>query len=122
MRQASFLHKLQSGDPRTIPARTALEMATIEGARALGLEKTLGSLTPGKRADVIVVSMTAARQTPMYDPISHLVYTTRGDDVRTTIVNGKVLMRDRRMLTLDERAVLADAAKQAGAVRQAVGK
>jgi 5-methylthioadenosine/S-adenosylhomocysteine deaminase len=122
MRQASFLHKLQSGDPRTIPARTALEMATIEGARALGLEKTLGSLTPGKRADVIVVSMAAARQTPMYDPISHLVYTTRGDDVRTTIVNGKVLMRDRRMLTVDERAVLADAAKQAGAVRQAVGK
>ena len=74
------------------------------------------------RADLIVVSMGAARQTPMYDPISHLVYTTRGDDVRTTIVNGKILMRDRKMLTLDERAVLADAGKRATAVRQAVGK
>jgi 5-methylthioadenosine/S-adenosylhomocysteine deaminase len=122
MRQASFLHKLQSGDPRVLPARTALEMATIEGARALGLDKTIGSLTPGKRADLIVVSMAAARQTPMYDPVSHLVYTTRGDDVRTTIVNGRVLMRDRKMLTLDERAVLGAAAKQAALVRQAVGK
>ena len=122
MRQTAFLHKLQSGDPRTMPAKTVLEMATIEGARALGLEKTIGSLAAGKRADLIVVSMGAARQTPMYDPISHLVYTTRGDDVRTTIVNGKILMRDRKMLTLDERAVLADARKQAAAVRQAVGK
>ena len=122
MRQAAFLHKLQSGDPRTLSARTALEMATLEGARAIGLEKTIGSLAPGKRADVIVVSMAAARQTPMYDPISHLVYTTRGDDVRTTIVNGRVLMRDRKMLTLDERAVMAAAVKQAAAVRQAVGK
>jgi 5-methylthioadenosine/S-adenosylhomocysteine deaminase len=97
-------------------------MATIEGARALGLEKTIGSLAVGKRADLIVVSMRAARQTPMYDPISHLVYTTRGDDVRTTIVNGRILMRDRKVLTLDESAVLADARKQAAAVRQAVGK
>jgi 5-methylthioadenosine/S-adenosylhomocysteine deaminase len=122
MRQASFLHKLQSGDPRAIPAGTALEMATIEGARALGMDKLIGSLAPGKRADVIVVSMAAARQTPVYDPVSHLVYTTRGDDVRTTIVNGKILMRDRKMLTLDERSVLAEAAKQAATVRQAVGK
>ena len=77
-------------------------MATIEGARALGLDRTIGSLEAGKRADLIVVSMAAARQTPMYDPISHLVYVTRGDDVQTTIVNGKILMRDRKMLTLDE--------------------
>jgi 5-methylthioadenosine/S-adenosylhomocysteine deaminase len=97
-------------------------MATIEGARALGMDKLIGSLAPGKRADVIVVSMAAARQTPVYDPVSHLVYTTRGDDVRTTIVNGKILMRDRKMLTLDERSVLAEAAKQAATVRQAVGK
>ncbi len=66
--------------------------------------------------------MASARQTPLYDPISHLVYATRGDDVQTTIVNGKVLMRDRKMLTLDEPAVLADADKQAGRVRAAVGK
>ena len=122
MRQAALLHKLQTGDPRAIPAKTALEMATIEGARALGLAKLTGSLEAGKRADLIVVSMASARQTPMYDPVSHLVYVSRGDDVRTTIVNGRVLMRDRRMLTLDEPAVLADAVRQAALVRAAVGK
>jgi 5-methylthioadenosine/S-adenosylhomocysteine deaminase len=81
----------------------------------------IGSLEPGKRADVIVVGMTAARQTPMYNPISHLVYATRGDDVRTTIVNGKVLMRDRKVLTLNEESVLADARRWGTRVRDAVG-
>jgi 5-methylthioadenosine/S-adenosylhomocysteine deaminase len=122
MRQAAFLHKLQTGDPRAIPAKTAIEMATIEGARALGMDALIGSLEPGKRADLIIVSMASARQTPMYDPLSHLVYVTRGDDVRTTIVNGKVLMRDRRMLTLDEADVLAEARTYIGKVREAVGK
>src|SRR3954468_20756999 len=69
MRQAAFLAKLQTMDPRAVPARTALAMATIEGARALGLERQLGSLEPGKRADAITVAMTSARQTPMYDPL-----------------------------------------------------
>ena len=122
MRQAALLHKLQTGDPRVIPARTALEMATREGAKALGLEQSIGSLEPGKRADIIIVRMSSARQMPVYDPISHLVYATHGDDVQTTVVNGRVLMRDRKVLTLDERAVLADAAKQAVLVRAAVGK
>jgi len=122
MRQAAFLHKLQTGDPRAIPARTALAMATIDGARALGMDALIGSLEPGKRADLITVSMTAARQTPMYDPLSHLVYVTRGDDVRTTIVNGKVLMRDRKVLTLDEADVLRDARAMAARVSEAVRK
>ena len=120
MRQAAFLHKLVAEDPRAIPAPVALEMATIGGARVLGMERTLGSLEPGKRADLIVVSMASARQTPMYDPVSHLVYVTRGDDVTTTIVNGRVLMRDRKVLTLDERQVLADARAMAAKVRAAV--
>jgi 5-methylthioadenosine/S-adenosylhomocysteine deaminase len=120
MRQAAFLHKLVTGDPRAIPAPVALEMATIDGARALGLEKMIGSLEAGKRADLLVVSMASARQTPMYDPISHLVYVTRGDDVRTTIVNGKVLMRDRKVLTLDAAQVLAEARGFADKVRAAV--
>src|SRR5207247_2039015 len=120
VRQAAFLHKLVTRDPRAIPAATALRMATIDGARALGMEKTIGSLEPGKRADLIVVSMSSARQTPMYDPLSHLVYVTRGDDVRTTIVNGRILMRDRKMLTLDEAAVLADARSWISKVRAAV--
>ena len=120
MRQAAFLHKLEGGDPRAIPAPVALEMATIDGARAIGREKELGSLEPGKRADLLVVSMSAARQTPMYDPVSHLVYVTRGDDVRTTIVNGKILMRDRKVLTLDAAKVLAEARAFADQVRAAV--
>jgi 5-methylthioadenosine/S-adenosylhomocysteine deaminase len=122
MRVAALLHKLQSNDPRAIPAPVALEMATIGGARALGLGDRLGSLEPGKRGDLIVVSMSSARQTPMYDPISHLVYASRGDDVRTTIVNGRVLMRDRKVLTLNEAAVLADARRAADDVRAAVGR
>jgi len=120
MRQAAFLHKLVTRDPTAIPAPVALRMATIDGARALGMEKSIGSLEPGKRADLILVSMSAARQTPMYDPLSHLVYVTRGDDVRTTIVNGKVLMRDRKMLTLDEGAVLSAAREWTARVRAAV--
>src|SRR4029077_19078445 len=78
MRQASFLAKLTTKDPTAVPAQTALDMATIGGARALRMAGEVGSLEPGKRADVITVSMSAPRQTPMYDPVSHLVYVTRG--------------------------------------------
>ena len=120
MRQAAFLAKLQTGDPRAVPARKALEMATIDGARALGMDREIGSLEAGKRADVIAVSMTSPRQTPMYDPLSHLVYVTRGDDVRTTIVNGRVLMRDRKVLTLDEPRVLNEARALSDKVKAAV--
>jgi 5-methylthioadenosine/S-adenosylhomocysteine deaminase len=121
MRQAAFLHKLETGDPRAIPAPTAIAMATIDGARVLGMADQIGSLEAGKRADLIIVSMSAARQTPMYDPQSHLVYVTRGDDVQTTIVNGRMLMRDRHLLTLDRERVLADARAYAAKVRAAVG-
>ena len=120
MRQASFLAKHVTKDPRAVPARAALDLATTGGARALHMERLIGSLEPGKRADLITVSMRAARQTPVYDPISHLVYTTRGDDVRTTIVNGKVLMKNRQLLTLNREAVIAEANKLAARVRDAM--
>jgi 5-methylthioadenosine/S-adenosylhomocysteine deaminase len=122
MRQTAFLHKLITGDPRALPAAEVLAMGTIEGARALQMEDRIGSLEPGKRADLLIVSMAGARQTPMYDPISHLVYVTRGSDVQTTIVNGKVLMRERKVLTLDEQAVIKEANEYAHKVRAAVGK
>ena len=122
MRQAAFLHKLTTGDPRAVPAATALAMATIEGARALGMDDRIGSLEAGKRADLIVVSVAGARHTPMYDPISHLVYVARGSDVRTTIVNGQVLMRDGKVLTLDEASVIREANSFAARVREAVRK
>jgi 5-methylthioadenosine/S-adenosylhomocysteine deaminase len=120
MRQASFLAKLASGSPTAVPAQVALDLATIGGAHALGLDRIIGSLEPGKRADVITVSMNSARQTPMYDAVSHLVYVTRGDDVRNTVVNGKVLMRDRRVATLNEVEVLSQARALAQKVRDAV--
>jgi 5-methylthioadenosine/S-adenosylhomocysteine deaminase len=120
MRAASLLHKLTTGDPRVLSAREALEMATRRGARALGMERQIGSLETGKRADLILVSVRGARQTPLYDPVSHLVYVARGDDVRTTVVHGRVLMRDRKVLTLAEAEVLATARSWADKVRQAV--
>jgi len=122
MRQAAFLHKLQTMDPQAIPATVALEMATIQGAKALGLDGLIGSLEPGKRADIITVSVRGARQTPMYNPVSHLVYVSKGSDVRNTIVDGRVLMRDRSVTTLDEARVLADARAMAERVRKAIGK
>jgi 5-methylthioadenosine/S-adenosylhomocysteine deaminase len=120
MRQASFLAKLATRDPTAVPAQTALDLATIGGARALGLERSIGSLEAGKRADLIAVSMDSARQTPLYNVVSHLVYVTHGDDVRTTIVNGKVLMKDRQLRTLDRAQVIADANALAMKVREAV--
>jgi 5-methylthioadenosine/S-adenosylhomocysteine deaminase len=95
-------------------------MATIRGARALGMESRIGSLETGKRADVILVDTSGARQTPMYDPVSHLVYVARGDDVRTTIVNGRILMQDRKMRTLNDAEVIREARAWADKVRAAV--
>jgi 5-methylthioadenosine/S-adenosylhomocysteine deaminase len=122
MRQAAFLHKLSTRDPRALPAATVLELATLGGARVLGMDRHLGSLEPGKRADLLIVGMSQARQTPLYDAVSHVVYVTRGDDVETTIVNGKVLMENKRLLTLDEEKVLATARRMAEEVRAAVAR
>ena len=120
MRQAAFQQKLVTMDPTAISAPEAIEMATIGGARVLGQQARIGSIEVGKRADVIVVGMSKARQQPLFDAVSQIVYTSRGDDVESTIVNGKILMRDRKVLTLDENAVLADARKAADLVRSAV--
>ena len=120
MRQAAFQQKLITMDPTAISAPEALEMATIGGARVLGQHARTGSLEVGKRADLIIVGMSKARQTPLFDPVAQIVYTSRGDDVETTIVDGKILMRDRKVLTLDEARVLADARAAAEQVRKAV--
>jgi 5-methylthioadenosine/S-adenosylhomocysteine deaminase len=122
MRFAAFLQKHARNDPRALPAPAVLDMATRDGATALGLGAQVGSLEVGKRADVIMVDTRGPRQTPMFDPVAHLVYSAHGDDVTTTIVNGAVLMRDRKVLTLNEAAVLADARAAADAVRAAVEK
>jgi len=120
MRFAALLHKLQNNDPKATPAPVVLEMATRLGAQALGLGKQIGSLEVGKHADLITLSLDRARETPMYDPVSHIVYVAHGDDVRTVMVNGKFLMRDRKVLTLDEQSVIKDARAAALQVRDAV--
>jgi 5-methylthioadenosine/S-adenosylhomocysteine deaminase len=103
--------KLARMDPKALPAPQVVEMATITGARALHLERQIGSLEVGKKADLIVVDTNTPHATPMYDVYSAIVYSLKSADVRTTVVGGKVLMEDRRMLTLDEPAILAKAAE-----------
>lgn len=98
------LHKLVTMNPTVVTAQQALELATIGGARALHLEKEIGSLAVGKRADLIVVDLNAPHLIPLYNLYSHLAYVAEAADVTDTIVNGRVLMRQRRLLTLDEEA------------------
>jgi 5-methylthioadenosine/S-adenosylhomocysteine deaminase len=119
MRQAAFQQKLATMDPTAISAADAIEMATLGGARALGKTR-LGSLAAGMLADVIIVDMSKARQQPLFDPVAQIVYASRGDDVVTTIVNGRILMRDRMVLTMNEAGVIAEARQAAALVRKAV--
>ncbi|MCY7348480.1 MAG: amidohydrolase [Pyrinomonadaceae bacterium] len=109
MDTAAKLHKVFSGDPKVVTAAQAFEMATIRGARALHLEKIIGSLEVGKRADLVIVDFDDLNQTPFYNVYSHLVYATKANDVRTVIIDGKIVMRDRRLLTLDENVIKKDA-------------
>src|SRR6185295_17956497 len=96
-----------------IPARQALRLATIEGAKALGLEKEIGSLEVGKRADVAVVKMDALHSTPSSsDLVSALVYSAQTSDVRSVVIDGQLVMKDRELLTLDEESVLQEANRE----------
>ena len=88
-----------------ISAQQAFELATIRGARALHLEKEIGSIETGKRADLVLVERDALNQLPLYNIYSDLVYATKTSDVQTVIINGRIVMRDRRLLTLDEVAI-----------------
>jgi 5-methylthioadenosine/S-adenosylhomocysteine deaminase len=101
MGSAARLHKVATLDPTAAPAREVLAMATIGGARALRMEDRIGSLEPGKRADVIVLGLDSPAALPLFDPISHVVYSARSDAVETVIVEGEVLMERRRMRRLD---------------------
>jgi 5-methylthioadenosine/S-adenosylhomocysteine deaminase len=102
MDTAAKLHKLTTGDPKTLTAEEALSLATINGARALHMDSDIGSLETGKRADIVVVDLDALNQTPRYNIYSNLVYATKAADVRTVVIEGRVVMRDRRLLTLNE--------------------
>ncbi|HLX45597.1 MAG TPA: amidohydrolase family protein [Bryobacteraceae bacterium] len=108
---AAKLQKVTTGDPRALPAEAAFAMATITGARALHLDKMIGSLEPGKRADMIAIRLDAPHAVPMYNVYSQLVYALKGSDVSDVMVNGRAIVRDKKMLTLDAAAVLAKAAQ-----------
>jgi 5-methylthioadenosine/S-adenosylhomocysteine deaminase len=103
------LHKVFSGDPKIISALQAFELATIRGAQALHLEKEIGSIETGKRADLLLIERDSLNQTPMYNLYSDLVYATKANDVQTVIINGRIVMRDRKLLTLDEPSIKKDA-------------
>ena len=99
------LHKVFTGDPKIISAQQAFELATIRSAEALHMEKEIGSIETGKRADLVLVAQDSLNQLPLYNIYSHLVYATKTSDVQTVIINGRVVMRDRRLLTLDEASI-----------------
>ena len=103
------LHKVFSGDPKVISAQQAFELATIRGAQALHLEKEIGSLEMGKRADILIINRDTLNQIPLYNVYSDLVYATKASDVETVVINGRLVMRDRRLLTLNEEAVKTEA-------------
>src|SRR5690606_15544001 len=109
MDTAAKLHKVTTGDPKVLSAEQAFAMATIGGARALHMGASIGSLEPGKLADIVIVDIDGLHQSPMYNIYSHLVYATKSADVRTVIINGRIVMRDRRLLTLNESAIKKDA-------------
>jgi 5-methylthioadenosine/S-adenosylhomocysteine deaminase len=103
------LHKVFSGDPKVMSAEEAFALATIGSARALHLEKEIGSIEKGKRADLVIVNRDSLNQIPLYNVYSDLVYATKASDVETVIINGRIVMSDRRLLTLDEAAIKAGA-------------
>jgi 5-methylthioadenosine/S-adenosylhomocysteine deaminase len=120
MRTAALLQKLAHG-PEMLPATIALRMATIEGARALGLENEIGSLETGKRADVAVVDLAQLHSSPRTDVVSSLVYSAQASDVRTTIIDGRLVMRDRELLSLDESSVIENANREATSLMARAG-
>ena len=122
MATAALLGKHSTGDPKATPAAKVLEMATLGGARAIGMEDRFGSLETGKRADVTIVGIDAFRMHPLFDPVSHLVYAAKGADVRHVIIDGRVVMRDRKVLTLDADAVVAEADRMRQQVVRTLGE
>ncbi len=121
MDTAAKLHKVISRDPKVVSAQEAFEMATIRGARALHLEKEIGSIEKGKRADLVIVDLDALNQTPYYNIYSDLVYATKAGDVLTVIIEGRVIMRDRRLLTLNEEVIKVDARRYRERIIRSVG-
>jgi len=108
MQLAALLHKGLTGDPTVLPARTMLELVTINGARVLGLEN-IGTLAEGREADLICVAVDGPRTAPMYDPFSHLVFAARSSDVRHVMIRGQIVVRNHELQTMDRERIEAQA-------------
>jgi len=121
MKLAAILHKAGTLDPLIVPAETVLEMATINGARALGLEHEIGSLEVGKKADLVLIDFNRLHTTPSFNPISTLVYAATGGEVDTVVVDGKIVVAQGKLLTMNEEEVIAQAAQHASVVYQRAG-
>ena len=109
MRMVSYLANLEHNDPTVVPAETVLEMATINGAKAMGLEDQIGSLEIGKKADFILIDMDKPHLTPAPDPVSTIAYAAHGSDVDTVVIDGKIVMENRKVLSLDEKQIIEEA-------------
>jgi 5-methylthioadenosine/S-adenosylhomocysteine deaminase len=118
---AAKLQKVTTGDPRALPAQQAVEMATITGARALHMEKLIGSLEKNKRADMITISLAGAHAVPLYNVYSQMVYALKGSDITDAMVNGRIIVHDRRVLTLDARPIMLKAAEYQERVKKSLG-
>jgi len=121
MKLAAIIHKAVTNDPLIVPAETVLEMATINGARALGLEHEIGSLEVGKKADLVVIDLNRLHTTPSPNPISSLVYAATGAEVDTVVVDGRIAVEHGQLLTMDEHEVMEQAHQHAGALYQRAG-
>jgi cytosine/adenosine deaminase-related metal-dependent hydrolase len=113
MKLAAIIHKAVALDPLIVPAETVLEMATINGAKALGLEHEIGSLEVGKKADLIVIDLERLHTTPSMNPVSTLVYAATGGEVDTVVVDGKIVVEQGKLLTMDEHEIITQANEHA---------
>lgn len=118
----ALVHKLWNRNPSLVPAEKVLEFSTINGAKALGMEKEIGSVEVGKKADVILIDLNKPHLTPLTNPVSHLVYAASGSDVDTVIVDGKVIMQGRQVKTINEEKVLRLANEQTYDLLEKAGK
>ena len=118
---AAKLAKITQMDPLALNAKAVVEMATIEGARALHMEKEIGSLEAGKKADFIIISLDEPNAVPMYDLYAQLAYALKGSDVETVVIGGRVVMRDRKLLTVKEEEVMAKAREYKKTVAASLG-
>ncbi|HEX6481772.1 MAG TPA: amidohydrolase [Ktedonobacteraceae bacterium] len=121
MKLAAIIHKAVTNDPLIVPAETVLEMATINGARSLGLEQEIGSLEAGKKADLVVIDLNRLHTTPSPNPISTLVYAATGGEVDTVVVDGQIVVEQGQLLTLDEDEVMEQAQQHAQALYKRAG-